>query len=161
MKKKLAGLLLSTLFVVTSPAVVAQMNGADDRGSVQGQGAEARMERDALDASALRNKQERNRQAVEADNTANNKDDRDKSSITAGQQSNDRRDIVITQKIRQDLVDNQDLSDYGKNVKVITNSGKVVLRGPVNTVKERNAVELIARNIAGAKNVDNKITVKK
>jgi osmotically-inducible protein OsmY len=52
------------------------------------------------------------------------------------------------------------LSFTAKNVKIITVSGKVTLRGPVKTTQERAAIEAAARRIAGATQVDNQIEVK-
>jgi len=53
------------------------------------------------------------------------------------------------------------LSFTAKNVKIITQNGKVTLRGPVNSQEERNAIEAAARKIAGSGQVDNQLEVKK
>jgi hyperosmotically inducible protein len=48
-----------------------------------------------------------------------------------------------------------------KNVKIITQGGKVTLRGPVSSDQERATVEAAAKRIAGDTQVDNQIEVKK
>jgi osmotically-inducible protein OsmY len=51
------------------------------------------------------------------------------------------------------------MSINAQNVKIMTQNGKVTLRGPVETSDERAQIEKIARNVAGDKNVDNKLDV--
>lgn len=46
-----------------------------------------------------------------------------------------------------------------RNVKVITDSGKVTLRGPVKNEGEQLAMEKIAHDVAGGENVVNQIDV--
>jgi hyperosmotically inducible protein len=46
------------------------------------------------------------------------------------------------------------------NVKIISANGSVVLRGPVNTEKEKAAIARKAQAIAGADKVDNQLEVK-
>jgi osmotically-inducible protein OsmY len=52
------------------------------------------------------------------------------------------------------------MSVNAKNVKVITNKGKVTLRGPVNTAEEKRFIGDIANRIASIENVDNQLEVK-
>ena len=52
------------------------------------------------------------------------------------------------------------LSTYAHNVKVISEHGKVTLKGPVNTDEERNNIEAKATAVAGAGKVTNQIAVK-
>lgn len=67
--------------------------------------------------------------------------------------------LEITAKIRQRLVDLPDLSFIARNAKVITDGGKVTLRGPVKNVGERLAIGKFAHDIAGRNNVVNQIDV--
>jgi osmotically-inducible protein OsmY len=53
------------------------------------------------------------------------------------------------------------LSVYAKNVKIIANNGKVVLKGPVHSMEEEAAILEKARKVAGASKVVNKLEVKK
>jgi osmotically-inducible protein OsmY len=64
------------------------------------------------------------------------------------------------QKIRKAVMDDKSLSTSAHNVKIISQNGKVTLKGPVNSEDEKRVIEKAASEIAGAGNVDNKITVK-
>jgi hyperosmotically inducible periplasmic protein len=97
---------------------------------------------------------------VAPDNTKVNKRDRADTALTPMDQKNNQTDLDITQKIRQAVMGDSSLSFTAKNVKIITQNGKVTLRGPVNTAEERSAIEAAARKVAGAQ-VDNQIEVKK
>lgn len=94
-----------------------------------------------------------------ADNTKMNERDKGGGTVTPLDQSNLQPDLDTTQKIRQALVADDTLSTDAKNVKVITNNGVVVLRGPVKSDAERTAVEVLARRNAGANRVDSQLEV--
>jgi len=49
------------------------------------------------------------------------------------------------------------MSVNAKNVKIITNNGKVTLRGPVNTAEEKRLIGEIASRVARSENVDNQL----
>jgi len=97
---------------------------------------------------------------VNADNTAKNQRDRDDNSITADQQGNSKSDVELTADIRRAIVKDKSLSINAHNVKIITNGGAVVLRGPVNSEAEKTNVNKKACDIAGAAHVKNEIEVK-
>lgn len=95
------------------------------------------------------------------DNTAanrNNPNDRNASRPNADQANNNLSDRQMMQKIRQDVVRDKSLSTYGHNVKIVSEHGKVTLRGPVHSEEEKKAIEEHARKYAGD-NVSNEITV--
>ena len=94
-----------------------------------------------------------------ADNSAVNVRDRNPAQLTPMDQSNDRNDLAITQSIRQMLIKNKVLSVNAKNVKVITKMRKVTLRGPVNSVEEKNTVEKIAFSVAGPGKLTNELEI--
>ena len=99
--------------------------------------------------------------AVNADNSAKNERDRNNTTLTPGDQGTSDADRQITQKVRQMLVSStNDFSTTAKNVKIMTDSGKVTLRGPVNTDAEKTAIGAIANNVAGDGNVNNQLEVK-
>lgn len=98
--------------------------------------------------------------SAQPDNTKVNERDRN-DTLTPMDQHNNQTDLKITQQIRQAVMADDSLSFTAKNVKIVTQNGKVTLRGPVKTVEERNAIEAAARKIAGATQVDNQIEVKK
>jgi hyperosmotically inducible protein len=97
---------------------------------------------------------------IAPNNSAINVRDRAPDAMTADQQSNTKSDVAITSEIRRAVVKDQSLSMLAHNVKIISENGKVTLRGPVNTKKERIAIARAARAVAGRGNVDNQIEVK-
>jgi osmotically-inducible protein OsmY len=94
------------------------------------------------------------------DNTAVNKQDRDSQNPTADQAKNNKSDRDLAKQIRRDVVHDKSLSTYAHNVKIIADSGKVTLRGPVHSEDEKRAIEGYARKYAGSGNVTNELTVK-
>jgi hyperosmotically inducible periplasmic protein len=98
---------------------------------------------------------------VAPDNTRVNKRDAKSTALTPMDQNNNQTDLKITQQIRQAVMADGSLSFTAKNVKIITQNGKVTLRGPVNSEQERSAIEAAARKVAGATQVDNQLEVKK
>ena len=99
-------------------------------------------------------------QDTNADNTGKNVRDRADESQTATDQSNDPADIKMTAAIRKMVVADDSLSMMAKNVKIITVGGVVTLRGPVETEKEKTAIESHAKQ-AGAKTITNELEIKK
>jgi osmotically-inducible protein OsmY len=94
------------------------------------------------------------------DNTAVNERDRDNRTLTPGDQSNSERDLEITQRIRETVVDDDSLSFTAKNVKIITVDGHVTLRGPVKNEQERRAIEQAAVAVAGKEQVVSELEVR-
>ena len=95
---------------------------------------------------------------VERDNTEVNVRDRDSESKTAIDQNENAADIEITASIRSKVVDTE-MSVAAQNVKIITQDGKVTLRGPVRSDEEKKSVEDIAKGVAGSDNVDSQLEV--
>jgi len=96
----------------------------------------------------------------DADNTDRNKQDQDGKTKTPMDQSNAPEDIKLVAKIRKMVVDDKSLSATAKNCKIITNSGRVTLRGPVNTAEEKSIVEAHAVMSAGKDKVESHLEVK-
>lgn len=94
------------------------------------------------------------------DNSGKNERDRDNKTLTPGDQSNAPADIKLVATIRQMVVKDKSLSSTAKNCKIITNAGRVTLRGPVNTAEEKATVEAHAVMSAGKDKVDNQLEVK-
>jgi osmotically-inducible protein OsmY len=84
----------------------------------------------------------------------------DKTPPTASDQSENEADRKITQQIRQAVVKDDSLSTSAQNVKIITQDGKVTLRGTVNSDSEKQKIADKAKKVSGVKNVNNLITVK-
>jgi osmotically-inducible protein OsmY len=98
---------------------------------------------------------------TDAKNTGVNKRDRNESNLTPIDQGSSDSDTKITQQIRQSVIDDGSLSFTAKNIKIITQKGKVTLRGPVNNAQERATIETKAIRIAGANRVDNQLEVER
>ena len=94
------------------------------------------------------------------DNTKVNERDRKKTEPTADQAKENPNDREIMQKIRASVVDDKSLSTYAHNVKIVSQHGKVTLKGPVRSDEEKSKIEKLATDVAGAGNVDDQITVK-
>jgi hyperosmotically inducible periplasmic protein len=95
-------------------------------------------------------------QQTAPDNTKQNKD---QTSPTADQQKMNPADRAITQKIRKAVHDDTSLSTYGHNIKIITQDGKVTLRGPVRSEDEKNNLQAKAVTVAGQENVTNRLEI--
>jgi hyperosmotically inducible protein len=94
------------------------------------------------------------------DNTKVNKQDRNASAATADQGKNNLSDREMMRKIRRAVMEDKSLSTYGHNVKIISQQGKVTLKGPVHSEDEKKLIEAKAAEVAGAGNVNDEITVK-
>jgi hyperosmotically inducible periplasmic protein len=90
------------------------------------------------------------------DNTRANKD---QSKPTADQQKVNPSDRSIAQQIRKAIHEGTTLSTYAHNVKIISQDGKVTLRGPVRSEDEKSNIEAKAVAVAGQGNVTNELTV--
>lgn len=91
-------------------------------------------------------------------NTGVNVRDRDGSLKTSFDQKENSADIKITADIRKRVVDTE-MSTYAHNVKIITQDGKVTLRGPVQNADEKQQIEKIAMEIAGGNMVDSQLEI--
>ncbi|HKN74938.1 MAG TPA: BON domain-containing protein [Candidatus Acidoferrum sp.] len=90
------------------------------------------------------------------DNTKQNKD---QTNPTADQQKMDPADRAITQKIRKAIHEDNTLSVYGHNIKIITRDGKVTLRGPVRSQEDKSNIEAKAIAVAGQENVTDQLEI--
>jgi len=95
---------------------------------------------------------------VDADNSATNSRDRDDSAKLPIDQNENETDIGITADIRSQVVDTK-MSVNAQNVKIITQDGRVTLRGPVKTAEEKKRIEEIAHSVAGVDKVDSLLEV--
>jgi hyperosmotically inducible periplasmic protein len=92
------------------------------------------------------------------DNTGVNERDRGSATKTPIDQNENEKDVGITAEIRKRVVDTK-MSIAAQNVKIITQDGKVTLRGPVKTADEKAQIEKFAQEVAGAGNVDSQIEI--
>ena len=94
------------------------------------------------------------------DNTKVNQRDRNGGTPTADhQQKASRSDVEITREIRRSIAQDKGLSTYAKNVKVVTKSGNVTLRGPVRSEEEKKSIATKAEDVAGSGHVKNELEV--
>ena len=98
-------------------------------------------------------------QQEQSDNTKMNKGDASKGATTADQQKMNPNDREISRKIRAEIMKDKSLSTYAHNVKIITQDGKVTLKGPVRSQDEKASVEEKATAIAGDGNVTSQIDI--
>jgi hypothetical protein len=95
-------------------------------------------------------------QQTPPDNTKQNKD---QTNPTADQQKMNPADRAITQKIRKAIHEDTTLSTYAHNIKIITQDGKVTLRGPVRSEEEKTNIEAKAVAVAGEGNVTDQLEI--
>jgi hyperosmotically inducible periplasmic protein len=95
-------------------------------------------------------------QQTPPDNTKQNKD---QTNPTADQQKMNPADRAITQKIRKAIHEDTTLSTYAHNIKIITQDGKVTLRGPVRSEDEKSNIAAKAVVVAGQGNVTNQLEI--
>lgn len=79
--------------------------------------------------------------------------------LTPMDQGNNKADLTTTADIRKEIIAAKDMSINAQNVKIITNAGKVALRGPVNTAEEKRLIGEIAGRHAQPENIDNQLEV--
>jgi len=92
------------------------------------------------------------------DNTALNAPDLP-GSVAPMEQGNNEMDLETTQQIRKALIADDTLSTNAKNVKIITSSGTVTLRGPVRSEAERAQIELLAHETPGTEHVIDELEI--
>jgi osmotically-inducible protein OsmY len=79
--------------------------------------------------------------------------------VTASDQPENDADRKIIQEVRQALTSDSSLSTSAQNVTVVSNNGKVTLRGSVKDDSEKQKIANKATQVAGVNNVDNQLTV--
>ena len=89
----------------------------------------------------------------------NSKANQNTNAPTADQQKMNPADRDLTKKIRMALHDDKSLSTYAHNIKIISQDGKVTLRGPVRSEDEKAAIEAAAVAVAGEGKVTNYLHV--
>jgi hyperosmotically inducible protein len=93
------------------------------------------------------------------DNSKTNQGDASQGATTADQQKMNPADRETTRQIRSSIMKDKSLSTYSHNVKIVTQDGKVTLKGPVRSDEEKSNIEAKAAAVAGADNVTDQLTV--
>lgn len=96
-----------------------------------------------------------------ADNTDRNERDRSGATLTPMDQSNSETDVELVAAIRRAIMEQDQISTAGKNVKVIANNGEVSLRGPVESENEKSRIAETVRSVPGVVTLDNQLEVKR
>ncbi len=123
-------------------------------------------QKSGLNNSDVHNRDRTNsgRESVEnserVDNTGRNVRDRDLTTITPGDQPENEKDRMIIKEIRQRIVADDSMSFNGKNVKIVSKNGNVILRGVVENNQEKGNIEKIASSVAGVGGVKNELEIK-
>lgn len=74
-------------------------------------------------------------------------------------QGNSYTDLDMSQRLRQDLLNDQSISRQGQNITIQTQDGKMTLDGKVSTEAERQAILNRARAMSGNNNVTDHMQV--
>ncbi|HEY4740858.1 MAG TPA: BON domain-containing protein [Candidatus Acidoferrales bacterium] len=93
------------------------------------------------------------------DNTKMNQGDANKGAVTADQQKMNPTDRNNAKQIRSAIMKDKSLSTYAHNVKIISQNGKVTLKGPVRSEDEKTNIEAKAAAVVGADNVTSQLEV--
>lgn len=96
---------------------------------------------------------------LRGDNSGKNIGDNHPGAITPQVQSLKSSDLRIVRAIRKAMIKDRNLSTNAKNAKVIVINGKVILRGPVASSREKQTIFNLAENCVGAKSILNKLEV--
>ncbi|HXH75629.1 MAG TPA: BON domain-containing protein [Bacteriovoracaceae bacterium] len=70
-------------------------------------------------------------------------------------------DVELTRKIRERLTDDDKLSTSAQNITIVTVGKGLTLKGEVEKQEEIQKVSRIATELAGTKQINNQLTVKK
>lgn len=97
--------------------------------------------------------------SADADNTARNERDRNATTQLPTDQAENEADREIAANVRKAIVDDDSLSMNAQNVKIVTSSGTVTLRGPVKTAREKELIEAKAKQVVGVRSVENLLEV--
>ncbi len=93
------------------------------------------------------------------DNSKTNQGDASKGAMTAQQQKMDPADRNITKQIRSSIYKDKSLSTYAHNIKIITQDGRVTLKGPVRSADDKASIAAKAIAVVGADNVTDQLEV--
>jgi hyperosmotically inducible periplasmic protein len=113
----------------------------------------------AFTAISINLKAQNSQAPTPSENTKVNQRDRSTAAPTADQGKNNLSDRNLMQKIRRSLMDDKSLSTSAHNVKIISQNGEVMLKGPVASEEEKCVVEEKATAVAGSGNVNNEMSV--
>jgi osmotically-inducible protein OsmY len=94
------------------------------------------------------------------DNSSKNQRDNKLGKATAEDQSNTKSDREIARHLRKEIMAKKGLSTNAQNVKLITENGVLMLRGPVDSQQEKDLIGDMAKQCCGARSYTNQLEVK-
>ncbi|MBS0658897.1 MAG: BON domain-containing protein [Verrucomicrobia bacterium] len=97
---------------------------------------------------------------AQPDNAGRNQRARRGSGLVATDQSNQPDDLRVTRELRRAVLADTSLSLNAKNVKIISTSALLVLRGLVDSPSERTRLDALAQTAAGSRQVVNELEVR-
>ena len=98
--------------------------------------------------------------AVKADNTKQNRGALEENAVVADKQGNGRDQLKILANIRKVIMAQKDLSMDAKNIKIlVSDSNFAVLRGPVDSVAEKERLEELVKKCSGVKGIKTQLSV--
>lgn len=89
-------------------------------------------------------------EGVNADNTKKNSKVVSGDKPTAQDASNSKTSVEKSAELRKAILKKKGLSTNAQNVKLIDDNGKLTLRGPVDSAKEKSIIEGLAKNCYGS-----------
>ena len=92
------------------------------------------------------------------DNTRHNKVEN--KSATAENQGNDKADIKLSAALRRKIMHKKGLSTDAQNIKIISENGSLILRGPVKTEAEKQIIDGLAKECCTSVSYKNELEVK-
>ena len=95
----------------------------------------------------------------ENDNTGRNVRDLNENRLTASDQKMGGPELDVLAVIRRQIVDNDNLSVNAKNVKIVVEGRKIMLRGPVKTAEEKRWIGTTTARVAPSHTVVNELEV--
>lgn len=88
-------------------------------------------------------------EGINADNTKKNSKVVSDGKPTAQDETNDKASVQRSADLRKAIMKQKGLSVNAQNVKLIDENGKMTLRGPVDSAKEKSIIEKLAKNCYG------------
>ena len=85
--------------------------------------------------------------------------EKDNAKMMEAESKANENDHMITQKLREALMKDPNLSKQAKNIKIVTAEGVILIKGTINNENDKNAVGQKAKTIPGVKNVDNMLEI--
>jgi hypothetical protein len=93
------------------------------------------------------------------DDTGKNIRDNNSNRKTADDQNIFGDETEVLARIRREILQNENLSMNGQNVKIIVENGKVLLRGPVSSLHERKWIGETAAKVASKLKIVNELEI--